>query len=114
MKKITNKRLSKAAKRYLKARGYAVLDEFECCGEPYIAADDCGEVVIARVGCGFGRIPEPWCDRDAFEEVAAFYLRTHDEIDVPVRADSIDMLILSEGRALLRHTVNCSNGFCEA
>lgn len=114
MKKITNKRLRKAARQYLEARGYTVLDEFECYGEPYVAAEDFGEVVIARVGQGFGGIPEPWHDRDGFEEVAAFFLRTYDEEGMPVRGDSIDLLILSDGRALLRHTVNCSAGFCEA
>ena len=114
MNKITNERISKAARRYLEAKDYTVLDEFERDGLPYIAADDCGEVVIARLSFGLEQVPEPWCDRGGFEDVAAWYLREHDVVDLPVRGDSIDLMVLGRDRALLRHTVNCTGGFCGA
>lgn len=114
MKSITNERISKAARRYLEARDLEVIDEFEHDGTPFVVAEDAGEIAIARVSFGFDRVPDPWRDRDAFEEVAAMYLKGHDAVDVPVRGDSVDILVLAESRALLRHTINCMGSFCEA
>ena len=111
MYKTTNQRISDAARRYLELKDYEVLDQFEWQDTPFIAAEDLGELVIARVSCSTERVPEPWSDRDMFEQVAAFYLKGCEDADVSVRGDSIDMLVLGESRALLRHTTNCSNGF---
>ena len=111
MYKTTNQRISDAARRYLELKDYEVLDQFEWQDTPFIAAEDLGELVIARVSCSTERVPEPWSDRDMFEQVAAFYLKSCEDADVSVRGDSIDLLVLGESRALLRHTTNCSNGF---
>ena len=110
MNKTINQKVSGAARRYLELKGFEVLDEFELAGVPYIAADDCGEVVVARVSYSTERVPEPWSDRDAFEMAAAHFLKGRDEADVPVRGDSIDLMVLGDSRAMLRHATNVTGG----
>jgi len=114
MYETTTTRAGKAARRYLELKGIEVLEEFERDGIPYIAADDDGTLVIARVSYSTDGIPEPWSDRGQFEEVASAFLRTFDRIDLTLRGDSLDLMVLSQDRAMLRHTVNCTGGAHEA
>ena len=41
--------------------------------------------------------------RQRYELIAAWYLRSHDIVEMPVRFDVIDLLVASENRALIRH-----------
>ncbi len=114
MNSITNERIGKAARRYLEAKGYTVLDEFELDGTLYIVSDDFEEISIARVAYGLDCLPAQWCDLESFEQVAAHYLKDHDVVDVPVRCDSIDFHVIGKDRAFLRHTIGCKLADCAA
>lgn len=114
MSKTLNQRASEAARRFLEARDYLVVKELDRGGTPFIVADDGGELVIARVACGTDRVPEPWRDRGEFEDVAASYLRENEVVDVVVRGDSLDILVIGGSRGLLRHSVNCTGSFMGA
>ena len=108
----TKTRAMKAIGRYLELRGCEVLEEGWAHGEDmadYIAEDG-GEVafVFGRVheNAGAG-IPDGLIDRKAFERLAAAYLAEHPELaDCGVRADTVDVLVLSGSRAMVRHCVN--------
>ena len=109
MGKAAIERTVAAAKRYLGFKDYEVLDELECDGVPVIVADDWGEYVFAYVGYAMDEMPRKAFDRSRFEQMAGAYIKEHDLGDCPVRADSIDMMVVGPDRAFLRHTVNWSN-----
>ena len=75
-----------------------------------LIADDEGCLVFIDVTAkeyGKGFMENGKIARSDFEVAAAAWLAAHpDEADVKVRFDLIDMLVVSESRALLRHHIN--------
>ena len=104
----TQERIVKAARRYLEARGYEVVDQAEWDSAPVLVLDDDGVVAFAQVAYGMHEMPADTFDRDSFEAFAGGYLAEHDIADCQVRADRIDVMVVSGDRALLRHAVNRS------
>ena len=105
-----------ASARFLTMRGYEILEtNWQCeAGEiPIIARKDSElcfiEVAIRSNALAFPK--EVQCDskRERLERIAIRYLYTYEETDIKVRFDEIAMLVLGEGRALLRHHINCFN-----
>lgn len=109
-----------AARRYLKMRGWDVLSTSLDVAEPkpfhIVGTDDAGSLVFVRVHA-YNRPPEPGDAADVdgemrcqMESAFCHFLLDHPEHkDVPVRADAIDVYVISHDRALLRHQVNCVN-----
>lgn len=109
----------KAAEKFLEQRGYEVIEsnwKSEGGNSLDLVAREDDTVVFVDVYArhGFDKgIPEEGNEgsRERREIAAAAWLSEHadDEgyVDVPVRFDSIAMMILSESRALLKHHINC-------
>lgn len=111
------KRASKAAAHYLEMRGMRVRDRNwkrdDLAGKFDFVADDCGTLVLvtmslATLEADLGFREEP-LSREQAELLGAAWLAEHaDELDsnVPVRFDRLALLVLTDGRAMLRHYVN--------
>lgn len=108
-----------AARRYLEISGWDIiatsLDEKL---RPFhiVGTDDSGNLAFVRVKA-FNRPPRE-CDstdmdnqlRLKMEDRFCHFLYDHPEFkDMPVRADAVDVYVISHDRALLKHTVNCIN-----
>lgn len=107
----------KAAARFLIQRGYEVVEtSWESAGSAIdvVAQEDDAIVfvdVYARRGSDKG-MPEGGgeASRERREIAAATWLSEHDDTDrvnLPIRFDSISMMVISDSRALLRHHINC-------
>lgn len=105
-----------ASARFLTMQGYEILEtNWQCeAGEiPIIARKDSVlcfiEVAIRSNALALPK--EVQCDskRERLERIAIRYLNTYEETDIKVRFDEIALLVLGEGRALLRHHINCLN-----
>ena len=119
MSKLKNKAVEAAA-RFLEGRGCEILEKgwnSEDGGVVDLAARD-GEALVfcdayARRGIEKG-MPDGDSEgsRERREVSAAKWLAEHtgDYDGCPVRFDVISMLVVSESRALLRHSVNCLGG----
>lgn len=119
-KKKIRKRSILASRRYLEMQGWDVIatsvDGEEL--EPFhiVGTDDAGNLVFVRVRA-FNRPPEAGdaVDVDAelrlkMEDRFCHFLLDHpDYVDVPVRADAVDIYVISHDRAMLRHQINCVN-----
>lgn len=112
MKAITNEKAISGIRTFLERRGIEVKEEGWAHDNDSIdfIADDEGDLVFIDCnvsdndGHGFG---EDSFDRDAFERIATAYLSEHQELpDGEVRLDIISMLVLAEGKGLLRHHRN--------
>lgn len=105
-----------ASARFLTMQGYEILEtNWQCeAGEiPIIARKD-SELCFIEVGIRSNALALPkevQCNskRERFERIAIRYLYTYEETDIKVRFDEITLLVLGEGRALLRHHINCLN-----
>lgn len=122
MAETTNKTLSErgieAAARLLERKGYDIVERGWACeaGEADIVALD-GETVVfvdvsTRDACENGfPMPDVAGEADGArarrEAVAAAYLAASDYVDVPVRFDSISLMVIGDSRAFVRHRVNC-------
>ena len=108
--KTLEQRVEAAAKRYLELKDFIVKEEIEReGGNVIIAQDDSGFLVLAKVAASEDEFPPAIFDRDEFEDLASAWLTEHsDELDecLNVRGDSISIRVLSDTRALLRHTTN--------
>ena len=99
-------------KTYLERQGFEIMEEGWAHGSDRIdfIADDEGELAFidCRINDNDGHgFADDKVDREAFERLAASYLTEHGEIpDSRVRFDVVSMLILSEGKGLLRHHRN--------
>lgn len=112
------KRAVKATARFLIQRGYEVVEtswESEGSAIDVVAREDDAVVfvdVYARLGADRG-MPEDGgeASRERREIAAATWLSEHDGeeglVDLPIRFDSIAMMVIGESRALLRHHINC-------
>lgn len=115
---ISNKELGKrgeaAAERFLRSKGYEVLERNWSCfaGEVDIIAqfDDvlCFIEVKTRRGIRKG-FPEEAVDakkRARYEKIAACYLQQNDFNEMRVRFDVIALMVVSDSRAFLRFHTN--------
>lgn len=96
-----------AAERYLNLTGCRIiyndfLDRF------IVMEDDKGLAfvdVFLKTDDMFGNLPA--LKRDVFEDVIRkFFLQEHEPIDVPVRYDTVEILVCGKDRAIARHHVN--------
>lgn len=103
-----------AAARFLKRRGYEILERNWTCiaGEADIIARSgnylCFIEVKTRTGTAKG-FPAEAVDsrkRDKYERIAACYLQDCNEDEVRVRFDVISIIVLSENHAFLRFHKN--------
>lgn len=103
-----------AAARYLELKGYEIVERNWTCpaGEADIIAYDEGTLVFVEVktrtnlekGLPAEAVtPEK---RARYEKIAAWFLRSVDVCDTPVRFDVVSLLVACEDRALVRHYVN--------
>lgn len=108
------KRGERAAVLLLERKGFEILETNWRCkaGEADIIAFDEDALVFVevktRVGADSGMPAEAVTPqkRSRYEKIAAWYLSQHDVADVRVRFDVIDVLVVAEDRALIRHIVN--------
>lgn len=105
-----------ASAKFLTRQGYEVLETNWKCevGEIAIIARKNSELCFVEVTTrsnAFAFPREVQCDskRERLERIAIRYLNTYEETDIKVRFDEIAILVLGEGRALLRHHINCLN-----
>lgn len=112
-KKELGRKGERAAVRFLKNRGYEILETNWVCfaGEADIIALDgstlCFVEVKTRTGVqkGFPSEAVNAKKRDRYEKIAACYLQTYHETELSVRFDVISILVLSDNHAFLRlHT----------
>lgn len=106
----------RAAERYLRMRGYEIVEKNWTCfaGEADIIARD-GDCIVfvevkTRSNLNVG-LPEEAVDahkKARYEKIAACYLREMEQgfDEVPVRFDVIGLLVVSADRALVRHHIN--------
>lgn len=115
---VRNKELGRrgeaAAAHYLDLRGYEILDRNWTCpaGEADIVARDGEYIVFCEVKTRRGVDKGFPCEavtakkRHKYELIAAWYLKDYDELDIPVRFDIVDILVVASDRAMIRHIVN--------
>lgn len=112
-KKELGRKGERAAVRFLKNRGFEILETNWVCfaGEADIIALDgstlCFVEVKTRTGVqkGFPSEAVNAKKRDRYEKIAACYLQTYHETELYVRFDVISILVLSDNHAFLRlHT----------
>lgn len=112
-KKELGRKGERAAVRFLKNRGFEILETNWVCfaGEADIIALDgstlCFVEVKTRTGVqkGFPSEAVNAKKRDRYEKIAACYLQTYHETELCVRFDVILILVLSDNHAFLRlHT----------
>lgn len=103
-----------AAARFLKSRGYDILETNWTCfaGEADIIARDGDTLCFVEVKTrsnsekGFPAEAVDAKKRARYEKIAASYLKTYEACDIKVRFDVISILVLSEQRAFLRFHIN--------
>lgn len=96
-----------ATVRYLKLTDHKILCENHL--DRFIVTED--EDGIAFVDVLYntdGLSAEPYAiDRDVFEDAVCKFFKENDgPLDVPVRYDVVEMLVIDEGRALVKHAIN--------
>lgn len=103
-----------ATERFFSKLGYEVVETgFECpAGTMDVIAYD-GDVLVfnsvdAKAGFeqGFSGGGVGALELDVFERVAAWYLSECDDVDVPIRFDKTELLVVNDGRAFMKHHVN--------
>ena len=100
-----------AAACYLEMLDYEILDRnWECpAGEADIVALDGHCLVFCEVKTRTSLAKGFPCEavgkkkRHRYELISAWYLHYHDYVEIPVRFDVIDLLVVSKDRALIRH-----------
>ena len=114
--KTMKQRALKACEKYLSLNGYDILEtSWECpAGTIDIIAHDIDADTVAFTTVtytedaseGFSEKPVTPSLRSHLESIALSFLATTDIIDVPVRFDTIKLVVLGGDRAMLRHHVN--------
>lgn len=108
-------RALEASKRYLENKGCKILDASWTCPQvdgaiDIVAEDAGGEIIFAGVTVrnveDGGYAAEPAVPRSRMELLAALWLGEHDPGEAPFRYDQIDLLVVADGRAVLRHHHN--------
>lgn len=104
-----------AACRFLKRRGYIVLERNWVCpaGEADIVAKDEDGVLVfvevktrSNLEAGLPAESVTPRKRARYERIAGYFLADYDGEECRVRFDVISLLVLGNGRALVRHYVN--------
>lgn len=104
----------KAATLCLTRRGYEILETGWTClagRVPIIAWDEDGAMVFVDVKTrradegGFYVEANPAAARSRFEEIALAYLSDFDDVDFGFRFDLINIVALSDDRAVIRHEI---------
>lgn len=120
---VRNKKLGNrgeiAASYYLELIGYDIVDRNWTCpaGEADIIAWDEDYLVFCEVKTrtslekGFPCEAITKKKRHKYELIAAWYLKDHDYLDVPIRFDVIDLLVVASDRAMIRHLKNAFGVF---
>lgn len=106
----------KAAKLYLQRRGMEVLNDepFECEAGAIeiVAKDEDGALCFIGVTVAESSTPFPACKDEArrmlLEAIAMSFLaeRGDEYVDCQVRFDRVDIRVVSDDRALIRHHIN--------
>ena len=108
------RRGEEAAARYLKKRGYDILERNWTCaaGEADIIAKDEMTLVFVevktRTNVDHG-LPEEAVDekkRNRYERIAATYLQDYRGADMPIRFDVVSLLVVAPDRAMVKHHIN--------
>lgn len=103
-----------AAARFLVHRGYDILERNWSCpaGEVDIIAKDDASLVFVEVKTrsdtsrGFPSEAVTKAKRERYEKIALAYLPKYDGVDVSVRFDVISIVVIGEGRAMIKHHIN--------
>lgn len=109
-----------AAARFLDRNGCVVLDRDWTCwaGKADIVAIDGNTLVFVEVKTrrddsgGFPRETDVMRKREKFEKISIAYLQDHDYSDMPVRFDTITVIVLEPDRAYLRHHLGAYSSSC--
>ena len=97
-----------AAKAYLESQGVSIRTYLYHEGSEYVVAEDDGDLVLGKVAVKDGEMPAERFTQRQFESVAKRYLEESETASCIVRADTISVMLLSDGdRGLLRHHRNC-------
>lgn len=103
-----------AAARFLERNGYEVVEtNWQCeAGEIEIVALEESticfvEVQVRNQSSSLPQDTKTETERQRFEKIAIQYLKHSPYEDVKVRFDKIALVVIREGRALLRHHINC-------
>ncbi|MEE8721588.1 MAG: YraN family protein [Eggerthellaceae bacterium] len=115
---LSNKQIGQrgedAAVRFLKNKGYRILDRNWTCpaGEADVVAMDCEVLVFievkTRTSIDAGMPEEAVTPekRARYERIAAYYLRDFRSVEMPIRFDVIGILVVADDRAILKHHIN--------
>ena len=96
-----------AARHYLKMSGRRIIDPDYL--NRFIVVEDDDGVAFVDVFYTTDNFQSkfPVLKREVFEDVIRkFFMQEHEVIDVPVRYDTIELLVLPNNRAIIRHHVN--------
>lgn len=111
---ITEKAM-RGIRTYLERRGFDVIEDGWAHGSDkidFIARDDEDEGTLVFISCGItgnsgDGFPADKMDRESLERLAVAYLAEHsDTADYMIRFDYVNMLIIGDSRALIRHHRN--------
>lgn len=110
-------RTAQAISRYLRVRGYTILDRLTLDGTQVFVAEDAEHDALAFVQCMPTRTDEEdfaepdMGSRSSLEHLALGWLADHECEDcTTIRFDACALLVVGEHRALLRHHRGAFNG----
>lgn len=107
MNATINELATRTARRFLKRRGYEILDQ-GAEGSGIVSVDPDGETIVfadaVELDFGEGARGRSRAEREAG---AARWLAAHDgAVDVPVRFDEVAVVVIGTDRALVRHHID--------
>ncbi len=103
-----------AAARFLYRRGYEIIERNWSCfaGEADIIAKD-GETLVfvevkTRKNCdkGFPSEHVSASKRDRYEKIALAYVADIADVDVPIRFDTVAIVVVAADKAMIRHDID--------
>ena len=103
-----------AAARFLMHRGYDILERNWSCpaGEVDIIAKDDDALIFVEVKTrsdmsrGFPSEAVTKAKRERYEKIALAYIAEHSTVHLCVRFDTVSLVVVGEGRAMVRHHIN--------
>lgn len=100
-------RIKKAAEHYLRLSGYAIIYT-DFLGKDVIVADTVDGIAFIHVHVGDDMSNHmSRMKRDEFEDmIQKFFYQEHDPIEAAIRYDTLELFILHDDRAIVRHRVN--------
>ena len=111
---VLGRKGEEAAARYLMIKDYEIVEMNWTCaaGEADIIAWGeeclvfCEVKTRTNIDKGFPSEAVTKKKRQKYEKIAAWYLQDHDWLDVRIRFDVIDILVVGPDRAMIKHIVN--------